>query len=160
VDILDCNAAVFKAFLDYIYSGTIHLDGVENIAALVEFSTKWAPDHQHYITKICSPSHNVFLDTADDILNRLQDDLLKLINNEQNSDVTLILGEAENQELVYGHRFILCRAQLFKSMFLSGMQETYSNRRTVIGCENVCPTSESGFKRVTCTEAPLFEHLF
>jgi hypothetical protein len=128
VDIVDCNAATFEAFLNYLYNGQIILDGIANINALLQYSEKWAPHHHEHISRICSPTQRMFLDTTDEILTTLQNDLYTLVNNDTNSDVTLALGgDGDNQEFVYAHRFILCRSPLFKSMFMSGMQESYSD---------------------------------
>lgn len=46
LDILDFNAAVLEAFINYCYSGDVVLEGTENIAKLVELANLWSPSVQ------------------------------------------------------------------------------------------------------------------
>ncbi|KAL0481589.1 hypothetical protein AKO1_012517 [Acrasis kona] len=118
---------VLDSFLNFLYSGSVELNGLENIERLLDLCQKYAPEEHSALEKICAPIQRIYLDTADEIFCRLQHDLFSLLNDDSTSDITLAIGFDDNVHYVCAHRFILCRSPYFKSMLMSGMQETFSD---------------------------------
>lgn len=54
------------------------------------------------------------------VLQQLEQDFARLINNELHSDIGLRIGD----DVLPAHKLILCRCSFFKSMLTSGMQES------------------------------------
>jgi hypothetical protein len=129
VDIDDCNAAVFDAYLQFLYTGEISLSGLTNINQLVRVCEQWCPDtHFPLISEICSSSGRIYLDLTEKVIAQIEQDFEKLLNNEESfTDLVLVLGhEEEVQELINVHKVLICRSQYFKNMLRSGMQESYA----------------------------------
>jgi len=129
VDIEECNSAVFKAYLNYLYTGELALSSVSNIEALANLCAKWCPDtHYPIIQELCNPTSEIKLTLAEAVLAQMEKDFETLINNpESSSDLVLVLGDgADDSCFIHVHKFILCRSAYFKNMLGSGMQESYS----------------------------------
>lgn len=122
VNITECGYDAFYAYIHFLYTGQIILEGENNIKQLLEISNKWNPRAYNHISKICST--NVSLDTAHEIIRELEQDLAKLVNSSLHSDVLLKLGEDEN---LPAHKVIICRSPFFTSMLESGMKESITN---------------------------------
>lgn len=128
VDISDCNASVFEAYLHFLYTGELELVGQKNLESLVGICRKWCPDtHFPIISELCYPTGRLQLTTIEKVVVQFEQDFEKLIDNADSfPDITLKLGNEKDANFVYAHKAILCRSEFFRSMFCSGMQESFS----------------------------------
>jgi hypothetical protein len=129
INITECGYDAFYAYLHFLYTGQITLEGEKNIKQLLEISSKWNPRAYKHISKICST--NVSLDIADAIIKELEQDLSKLVNNPLHSDIVIKLGD----ETLPAHKVIICRSPYFTSMLESGMKESLTNEIELDGLD-------------------------
>jgi hypothetical protein len=120
LDVPEYPAVVVDAFIHFLYSGEIHLEGADNLNKLINLAETWSPDrHAPMLRQLCS-GESFYLDTTDLVLHQLEEDFSQLINSELHSDLMLRIGD----DLMPAHKIILCRSSFFRSMLLSGMQES------------------------------------
>eukprot|EP01080_Neovahlkampfia_damariscottae_P010950 gene10950-3656_t len=117
----DIVAEVLEAYISFLYSGNLSLIGKENIEHLLKLCEKWNPDLHPSLLKVCTASSSN-LGTAAEILEKLEEDLLQLVDNENFSDLKIRVGDI----VVPTHKIILCRSPHFENMFSSGMMESTS----------------------------------
>jgi len=148
VDVLECNTIVFTAYLDFLYTGEVNLNGLENVEAFEGLVGKFSPSrHYPFIKTICSKREKKDLELSKKILANIHNDFSLLIDDSSHSDLTIVLGsepelleipdidnitESDNDNLdsvpeggIAVHRLIMSRSPFFARMFVtSGMKES------------------------------------
>jgi hypothetical protein len=105
VDISDCNASVFEAYLHFLYTGELELVGQKNLESLVGICRKWCPDtHFPIISELCYPTGRLQLTTIEKVVVQFEQDFEKLIDNADSfPDITLKLVNEKDANFVYAH---------------------------------------------------------
>lgn len=132
---------VIKAYLEFLYTGEIHIQGMKNIERLIALANVWG-QHQT-ISKICSIDQrtnrfHVYLDLTAEILSQLKKDFSMLIHNPtMYPDMTIQLhlpmdeeSQSADDEIqepfvnIHAHQLFLCQSGYIQKTFASGMQES------------------------------------
>lgn len=100
------------AFIQFLYTGEIRIEGKQNIQGLVNLAKKWE-SHDKVIEKICTS--NVFMDMHNEVIKQIESDFKKMVNNALYSDITLKLGQ-NLDHIISAHKLILCRSPYFSTM--------------------------------------------
>jgi hypothetical protein len=101
------------AFIQFLYTGEICVEGKQNVQSLVNLAKKWK-SHDKVIEKICT-SPSIFMNMHNEIIQQLESDFQKMLDNSLCSDIKLKLGE-DLDHVVFAHKIILCRSPYFSKM--------------------------------------------
>eukprot|EP01080_Neovahlkampfia_damariscottae_P009293 gene9293-1381_t len=125
----DYNYHTILAYIEFLYTGSLTISSKKNIEKICELTLDLG-ENEEIIKKICYS--NVYLSDAQNITDEMETDFGDFLDNEDSSDLTLILGENLK---IFVHKVILCRSPYFNKMFTSGMIESSSKEIELLECD-------------------------
>jgi hypothetical protein len=143
--LVNYHASPVRAFMRYIYTGSLELDGKAFIDELVDLARITDEEHYQHVQKICYEKYLLTLETGGAILNRLQSDMNKLYQacetslrhdlsienmHPTHADVRIIILDEQTEQVttvIEAHKVVLCRSSYIDHTFRSGMEETITN---------------------------------
>lgn len=131
--ISECNRTVLAAYIKFLYTGVLQIQGRDNVESLCNLAEKWG--HGDTIKKICSlgaAGGSINLNLAALTKELMEREMSDLINSDKYSDLTLKVGNTS----LRAHKLLICRSPYFVSMLTSGMKESTQSE---IEFENMNP---------------------
>eukprot|EP00761_Pharyngomonas_kirbyi_P010899 gb/GECH01010922.1/.p1 GENE.gb/GECH01010922.1/~~gb/GECH01010922.1/.p1 ORF type:complete len:860 (+),score=187.18 gb/GECH01010922.1/:1-2580(+) len=87
---------VFQSYLRFLYTGSLHLDRPSLVRHVYYLSQRWNT-HAQEIGCLCRRHKGVYLDLSSLIHNRLEADMVSLVNDGIHSDIQLIIPDKNNK---------------------------------------------------------------
>ncbi|KAG2392107.1 hypothetical protein C9374_013592 [Naegleria lovaniensis] len=92
VDITDCTTHIFEQYLNFLYTGSIHLNNLDDVKAFMAYVKQTSETHHYpFVSRICSLDERKDLGMTKQILAQLHQDFSSLINDHTYSDLVVVL---------------------------------------------------------------------
>lgn len=122
------NKQVIDAYIRFLYTGSLVIEGMKNIQKLIEFCYDSTKNYE-IISNIVS-HRDIHLSFFDFIMEQVKNDYYSMIEKKIFTDLTLEIHHPETNELIekfHVHKCILFRLKYIKSIMDMGMKETSEN---------------------------------
>lgn len=159
--IVDTSFDHLSSYIQFLYTGTLVVQ--KDLPKFLEFVGSWNEDIYETLEIIGTSKANQ-MDVAVEVMEKLEEDMNTLIESENYSDTSIVLGDLS----IPAHQVILCRAPYFESMILSGMSESVTGiidlegfeRAPILEILGYLYTNQLNVSSQNCIGVLMYAHMF